>query len=57
MYRNKETIDNEKTRKQKVKKKNRVHYMDATDMFSSDGSTTDVDLSLHVAAEKGAYLK
>ncbi|KAL6457444.1 hypothetical protein MHYP_G00344070 [Metynnis hypsauchen] len=51
--RNKETVSNEKTVKPKVKYKSRVHHMEAKEGSSSDGSTTDSELSLHTVAQKG----
>lgn len=50
--RNKETVKNDKPVKQKGKK-NREHHMEVKEMSSSDGSTTDTELSLHMVSQQG----
>lgn len=53
MCRNKETVSNDKSVKYTCKKKNRVHQLDVKDMSSSDGSTTDTELSLYMVSQQG----
>lgn len=53
MCRSKETVSNDKSAKYKVRKKNRVHRLDVNEMSSSDCSTTDTELSLHMVSQQG----
>ena len=56
MCRNKEHGNKERKVKQKVftkKKKSGVYHMDAKEMSSSEGSTTDAELTLNMVAQKG----